>query len=99
MVIELFLRTGVGANRAATAKLRGFRALSTEISAGFSTVASENWFVTRFLKAFVEVAALGAGYGGGIGSCLAPGRGLETAAAARFVDALGSHDDELVALD
>jgi hypothetical protein len=48
MVIELFLRTGVGANRAATAKLRGFRALSTEISADFSTVASENWFVTLF---------------------------------------------------
>jgi len=54
MVIGLFLRTGVGANRAATAKLHGFRALSTEISADFSTVASENWFVTRFLKAFVE---------------------------------------------
>jgi len=67
MVIELFLRTGVGANRAATAKLRGFRALSTEISADFSTVASENWFVTRFLKAFAESQPLRYGNDGGIG--------------------------------
>ena len=68
MVIELFLRTGVGANRAATAKLRGFRTLSTEISTDLSTVASENWFVTCFLKAFVESQALRAGNDGGIGS-------------------------------
>jgi hypothetical protein len=67
MVIELFLRTGVGANRAATAKLRAFRALSTEISADFSTVASENWFVTRFLKAFVESRPLRDGNDAGIG--------------------------------
>jgi hypothetical protein len=68
MAIELFLRTGVGANRAATAKRRAFRALSTEISADLSTVASENWFVTRFLRAFVESQALRAGNDGGIGS-------------------------------
>src|SRR5947207_15070617 len=52
MMNELFLRTGLGANRAGTAKLRAIRALSTEISAGFSTVASENWFVTGFLEVF-----------------------------------------------
>jgi len=67
MAIELFLRTGVGANRAATAKRRGFRALSTEISADFSTVASENWFVTRFLKPFVESQPLKDGNDAGIG--------------------------------
>jgi len=58
MVSELFLRTGLGANRATTLKLRAIRALSTEISAGFSAVVSENWFVTAFLKGFRREADL-----------------------------------------
>jgi hypothetical protein len=52
----LFVRTGVGANRTATAKRRGFRTVSTEISTDFSAAASENWFVTRFSEEFREVA-------------------------------------------
>jgi hypothetical protein len=42
MVDDLFRRTGASAIRSTTARFHAIRALSTGISTGFSTAASEN---------------------------------------------------------
>jgi hypothetical protein len=49
---RLFHRTGLGANRRRGARRRAFRALSAEISTGFSAAVSENWFVAVFTSFF-----------------------------------------------
>jgi hypothetical protein len=54
MVHGLLVRTGVGANRSATAKLRGFRDLSAGISTDFSAAVSENRFDPLFCEGFSE---------------------------------------------
>jgi hypothetical protein len=59
MVHGLLVRTGVGANRSATAKRRGFWELSAGISTDFSAAVSENRFVTGFWRVFAPTAGPG----------------------------------------
>jgi hypothetical protein len=56
MAHGLLVRTGVGANRSATAKRRAFRDLSAGISTGFSAAVSENRLDPLFCEGFPETA-------------------------------------------